>query len=118
MVARAHHRALKQDSEVTLAKSGAEALKRLRDGEPFDVLVYDMDSPRMDGRTFRERLAAEAPFMTDRLILCVEDEAFKGPPSSATLLRKPVRLGELRRAISRALSYRNITQSQMRRRGP
>ena len=44
--------------EVATAGDGAEALKILRDRR-FDVLVTDLNMPRMDGRELCEAIAAE-----------------------------------------------------------
>jgi two-component system, chemotaxis family, chemotaxis protein CheY len=37
---------------VTTAGNGLEGLDRLDEGEAFDVVVLDLQMPRMDGRTF------------------------------------------------------------------
>jgi DNA-binding response OmpR family regulator len=42
--------------EVETARDGVEGLKRL-DANPFDVVVLDLQMPRMDGRTFFHEIA-------------------------------------------------------------
>jgi len=46
--------------EVSTAANGEEALMRLRERSP-DVLVTDIEMPKMDGRTLCETLHAEQP---------------------------------------------------------
>ncbi|HET8655395.1 MAG TPA: hybrid sensor histidine kinase/response regulator [Longimicrobiaceae bacterium] len=44
--------------EVVMAADGQEALARLEDGEIFDVIVSDIDMPRIDGFEFARRVSA------------------------------------------------------------
>jgi CheY-like chemotaxis protein len=46
--------------EVTSASNGAEALKLLRD-HPYDVLITDLNMPRMDGRELCQAFQQEMP---------------------------------------------------------
>jgi two-component system, NtrC family, response regulator AtoC len=43
--------------EVTTARDGVEGLKQL-DAAQFDVIVLDLQMPRMDGRTFFHEIAS------------------------------------------------------------
>ena len=54
--------------EVTVAQSGAAALRILLDEEPFAVVVSDMRMPRMDGAEFLSRVQRLAP-ETTRMML-------------------------------------------------
>lgn len=44
--------------EVAMASDGQEALSRLEQGESFDVIVSDIDMPRVDGFELARRVAA------------------------------------------------------------
>ena len=46
--------------DVSTAPNGEEALSQLREGSP-DVLITDIEMPRMDGRTLCETLHNEQP---------------------------------------------------------
>ncbi len=64
--------------DVTEAQDGEEALHRLSERE-FDLVITDINMPKLDGFAFIERLRGEGVFHVDRpiLVLSTEREAEK-----------------------------------------
>jgi DNA-binding NtrC family response regulator len=66
---RALVRVLAKPQHVTaMAASGREALKRISEGETFDVIVSSMRMAEVSGPDIHERLRREAPEQADRMI--------------------------------------------------
>ena len=55
-----------QGHRVTMAYSGKEALKILRSGEAFDLLITDQGMPGMTGAELIDTVRAERPDLPDR----------------------------------------------------
>jgi two-component system chemotaxis response regulator CheY len=53
--------------QITEAQDGLDALTKLKDGGPFDLIVSDVNMPRMDGlgfvRAAREQLKSNVPII-------------------------------------------------------
>jgi len=68
MIAKALHRTLSRDHDVTTLTVAADALCLLQAGEHFDVILCDVMMPQMTGLELYERLVAEAPDQAARMI--------------------------------------------------
>lgn len=103
---RAMTRLLEQHGHrVTAVADGAEALAQL-DGQPFDVVVMDLQMPRLDGRGVYERTFAATPGLARRFVFVTGDayraashEFLRTVPQP--VLRKPYEIDDLLAAIAR-----------------
>jgi DNA-binding NtrC family response regulator len=88
--------------EPCSAKNGVEALKILRNSEPFDVIVTDNYMPEMNGMDLLKELQKEYPSLKIILVTAYGNwtdyvEAYK--LGVAKFFDKPLRPGELKNAI-------------------
>lgn len=97
-------RLLATDHEVTLARSGREALELVRGGTRFDAILCDLMMPEMTGAELHAALSELAPALARRMIF-ITGGAFS-PASQAFLdgisnpwFEKPCDLGRLRTAL-------------------
>ena len=98
------------------AAAGAQALELLETacsaGRAFEVALIDMKMPGMSGVELAERIRANPRLATLRMLMLASiagdaDEARARACGIDTLIEKPVRQGELRRAIADALLPRS-----------
>lgn len=101
--------------EMEFANSGAEALERIEAGEP-DVIVCDMQMPRLDGAALLERVRQEAP-STIRIVLSGHADpqlAMRALPVAQQWLSKPcdreVLIASLESAVSSSRLIREATE--------
>ena len=87
--------------EVTLCRSGAEALRALDDGGVFDLVLTDHQMPDMDGLQLVTKLKEHGLNAPILLLTSNPDEAAIGPMRDqlAGLLQKPVLRSELFRTL-------------------
>lgn len=95
---------------ITTAADGVEALALL-DKESFDLMLCDIQMPRMDGVTLFEKSQQRQPSLFVMLITAygtVETavEAFK--KGACDYLLKPLRLDEVAAKVKNILRYRNL----------
>jgi CheY-like chemotaxis protein len=89
--------------QVTVARSGREALERIR-AEAIDVVVSDLRMPDLDGPGLWRELSATRPDLAARMLFLTGDtlsgtaRAFLHE-ANAPVLDKPLDLGELRRRV-------------------
>ncbi|KEO61269.1 response regulator [Thioclava indica] len=86
--------------EVTLCRSGEEALHVIQDGAAFDVVLSDHLMPGLDGLSFAQKLH-DAGIDVPILLLSSDPEAARAAQSAevAACLQKPVLRSELFRAL-------------------
>lgn len=94
--------------ETTVVSSGAEALDRLdRDGRPYDVGLFDVQMPEMDGPTLVERIRANG--ITDLPIIMLSS-IYKQDAAEdveyAAWLHKPIKQSSLHETIVEVLDAR------------
>jgi len=97
----------REGHEVVAAENGLEAIERLGPRErPFDVVITDLQMPRLGGRALYEQLVEERPELAQRFVFVTGDQARAetrqfleecGQPS----VLKPYDLGDLIRAVGR-----------------
>jgi CheY-like chemotaxis protein len=68
MIAKAVQRTLANDHEVIAAGNGEEVLRRVRDGERFDVILCDLMMPHMTGMELHAELSKLSGDQADRMI--------------------------------------------------
>src|SRR5207244_1409676 len=88
----------------TAAASGAEALKLLHGaaaaGDPFEVVILDLQMPEMDGLTLAQTIRADAALGKTRLVMLtslglrLDAEAWRGAGINAFLV-KPIKQSRL-----------------------
>ena len=94
-----------QGHRVTMAYSGREALKLLRSGEAFDLLITDQDMPGMTGAEPIETVRAERPDLPIVLATGYDElplDTARGVPR----LLKPFMQGQLLEILNEAVSGR------------
>jgi two-component system sensor histidine kinase/response regulator len=99
--------------EVASAVSGAEALEILdnasESGTPFQLAVIDFQMPGMHGGELARRIRIDPRFVSLPIVMLASlgaGELGETRPHIDETLTKPVRQGELRRAVELALSGR------------
>jgi CheY-like chemotaxis protein len=104
--------------ESTSVESGAEAPEELSaawdGGEPYELILIDLNMPGMDGFTLVERIRERSSFSA-ATIMMLSSGGNRGDAvrcqqlGMAAYLMKPIREFELREAIARVLGARNLT---------
>ncbi|MDI3338475.1 response regulator [Defluviimonas aestuarii] len=90
--------------EVTMCRSGAEALQAVAGGDAFDVILTDHDMPELEGPELAARLRT-AGIVSPILLLSSDPDAAEGGTSDmAAVLQKPILRSELFRVLQ-DLSY-------------
>lgn len=105
LVLKSMERLLSRDGhDVTLAKSGTEAIHLLNSGSDFDLILSDLMMPHLDGPSIHAYLRANRPQYLDRIIFCTagvltsQSREFIGRPD-VRVLHKPVSATLLRGAL-------------------
>jgi signal transduction histidine kinase len=106
MVLLSIRRLLDEDHDLVTTTSAQEALRRLRAGERFDLIVADLMMPEMTGMELHELVAAEWPALAQRMLF-ITGGAFT-PTAQEFLqnvsnerLEKPFDAKELRDLVTR-----------------
>ncbi|WP_157775448.1 response regulator [Melittangium boletus] len=109
-------RALSREHEVTVASSAREALARMCQAEPFDVILCDLMMPEMNGMEFFQELerthsaqAGSVLFLTGGAFT-EETRAFLEEHSDR-LLRKPMDMDVLRERLRRVIDGQRLAGS-------
>jgi two-component system chemotaxis response regulator CheY len=55
------------------AENGDDALSKLSNNMPVDVILLDWNMPIMDGLTFLQKVRADATYKTVRVIMCTSE---------------------------------------------
>ena len=88
----------------TLALSGSQALAILADGESFDLVITDMQMPKMDGIHLAKTIQSQRPALPIILLSSIGDESHKMNPGLFTaILTKPVKQQQLCRQVMQTL---------------
>jgi DNA-binding response OmpR family regulator len=113
--------ALRRDGyDTALVSNGRDALARLKEEQPFDVVLLDVDMPLLDGlRTLREIRASDR-FGTMPVILLTgsiaEAERIRGLAMGADdYLDKPVQIRELVARVRAQVRGRDASASELER---
>ena len=68
-------------TDIVEASDGNEALAKLRDNMPIDVILLDWNMPVMDGFTFLKKVREEPTYKSVKIIMCTsESEKSRGFP--------------------------------------
>jgi CheY-like chemotaxis protein len=111
LVAQTMERLLRRDYDVTVARTGQEAIDRIASGLRFDAIVSDVMMPNMSGIELIEELLRIAPDQARRLIF-LSGGAFTPQTRDridqfgAPQLEKPVTANELRACVRRIVRER------------
>jgi CheY-like chemotaxis protein len=102
----------REGHEVVAVENGLQAIERLDPRErPFDVVITDLQMPRLGGRALYEQLVEERPQLAQKFIFVTGDQARAetrqfleqcGQPS----VLKPYDLQDLMNAIGRIVQHR------------
>jgi diguanylate cyclase (GGDEF)-like protein len=105
---------------VTLAASGPEAMARIEESGPFDVVVTDLSMREMDGLELLERIKRASP-KTDVIIstnyASLESALEAMRLGASDYLRKPVKPPEILYSVKRTLLRRRIVEENKELRG-
>ncbi|MBN1206943.1 MAG: PAS domain-containing protein [Myxococcaceae bacterium] len=106
MVAASLSRMLRAEYDVSTS-SGAEALRRMLEGEPFDVILCDLGMPDISGMDLYARLHAERPALAARMIFltggAVTQRAQEFISQARYWVEKPVELPTLRALLQEVM---------------
>ncbi|HYG66172.1 MAG TPA: sigma-54 dependent transcriptional regulator, partial [Anaeromyxobacteraceae bacterium] len=105
--------------EVAVASSGAEALARLRESDPF-AIVSDLRMPDLDGIGLMERVHAIRPGLPVVLVTAhaTVETAVQALRTGAThYLTKPIRYDELALVLRHAVAHERARRDVVRLRG-
>ncbi len=113
---RALQRSLRQEFEISIASTAADALTTLAADRQYDVVVSDVIMPEMDGVAFYRRLAAHHPALAARTMFLtggVTSEALRQSLAATgrPCLGKPFEVAELTKVI-RALGRPDLQREQ------
>jgi len=105
---------LEEGHQVTAAPGGQEGIDAFKGAqathEPFDVVITDLGMPYVDGRQVVASVRATAPKTPIILITGwgkVLDAEGESPPQVDRVLGKPVRMKELRTALTEVMAQRS-----------
>lgn len=107
------------DVDVTVARTGTEAISLLRHGAPAEVLITDMQMPGMDGVELIQRLRSEASFATLYMVMLTANETVDNCTAlgrgADDYLAKPYAPQELRAVVRAGLRARAHHRTMVRR---
>jgi len=87
-------------ADVVTTTDAHRALEWLVAGERFDMILCDMNMPKMSGRDFHKRLTKMSPEQADRLVLMsggyTPDSGAAGALQHGVVLEKPFEIEEVR----------------------
>jgi signal transduction histidine kinase len=97
---------LGQDSQVEVARSGAEGLSVLRTGRTFDVLLCDLMMERVSGMELYETIVRERPELASRFVFmtggpCTAWASAFLEQNAERVLEKPFNAQQLQEALTR-----------------
>ncbi|MCA9489233.1 MAG: response regulator [Myxococcales bacterium] len=103
---RSLRRVLERRHEVETADGAEEALRRFESGERFDLVLCDVQMPRMSGLELLERLAEHHPDVASRVTLITGGplSAADLGPDGPGLLKKPFDPAQLLAMVDRLVS--------------
>jgi CheY-like chemotaxis protein len=96
---------LRDGHDVSVLSSGAEAIRALREGGAWDVILCKPDMPGIDGAAVYQWLLYEAPLQAQRFLFMAEvGESAAVDGLGAHLAPKPAHEARLREAVTSALA--------------
>ena len=100
---------------VATAGDGEEALTIIRDGHP-DILVTDIEMPRMSGKELCLEIQREMPERTFPIFIstsltAMEHREWSGKIPNLVFLEKPISIRKLRTAISEFMADKDAVTS-------
>lgn len=100
-----------EDYSVVTALRGAEALRRLRDGD-IDVVILDLVMPEMDGWAFVEALRADPKLASiPVLVMTAHGPAVLATaPVASGYFKKPIVLDSFLEVLRRTLTLRGLAR--------
>ncbi|MEI6634700.1 MAG: response regulator [Chlamydiota bacterium] len=93
----------KRGHSTDLADDGTDALALLKSGRAYDLVISDINMPRMDGLTLLREIKKEAP--GTRVIL-VTGGSVKPVTGADAVIAKPINFALLTRHVNTALCAR------------
>lgn len=112
--------------EVSEAREGDEALQKALDaaraGQPFDVIITDMFTPRLDGEELGRQIKAR-PETQNALLIIMTAVGQRGDAlrlseiGFSAYINKPIKSGQLEHVISGAIALRGMSDEERRRHG-
>jgi two-component system chemotaxis response regulator CheY len=60
-------------SDVVEAGDGSEAMDKLKDNMPIDIIMLDWNMPVMDGFTFLQKVREDGTFKSVKIIMCTSE---------------------------------------------
>jgi two-component system chemotaxis response regulator CheY len=60
-------------NDIVEAGDGEEAMRKLQENMPLDLIMLDWNMPVMDGLTFLKKVRADASFKNVKIIMCTSE---------------------------------------------
>lgn len=60
-------------TEIVEAGDGSEALVKLKENMPIDIIMLDWNMPVMDGFTFLQKVREDATYKSVKIIMCTSE---------------------------------------------
>lgn len=60
-------------NDIVEAGDGEEAMRRLQENMPLDLILLDWNMPVMDGFTFLKKVRSDASFKNVKIIMCTSE---------------------------------------------
>jgi CheY-like chemotaxis protein len=98
--------------EVSAFSNAKEAIRRIEDGLPVDVVLLDLMMPIMNGWEFCEHRAGSAALARVPVIVVTARQSVTPPVGISDVLLKPFDADELQGAIVRAMTGRHGAVTQ------
>jgi CheY-like chemotaxis protein len=100
--------ALRDGHDVSVLSSGAEAVRALREGGAWDVILCKPNLPGIDGAAVYQWLRREAPLQAERFLFMIgAGETLVVDGLGTQVAPEPAQAGHLREAVARALARGN-----------
>ena len=95
--------------DVTTARNGQEAHDTLSKQDPFDVMICDIQMPRLTGRELCQKLASEGPYLPGTIVIVTsrsesDERDWVQEIPCISLVEKPVGPKQLLRTVRQHLA--------------
>ena len=113
-----HKQTLSWGMQPTTVESGEQALALLKDGEPFDIAILDMQMPGINGFMLARKISEMGLNIALPMIILTSikrEKARAGDVKIAAFLNKPIKSSNLHRILTDIISSAPSSQAKTKR---